>query len=36
MGEKFKILIQSKNIQNPNLTGLKNLPYESDRYKIEV
>lgn len=36
MGEKFKILIQSKNIQNPDIAGLKNLPYESDRYKIEV
>jgi len=36
MGEKFKILIQAKGIKNPKLTGLKNLPYESDRYKIEV
>ena len=36
MGEKFKVLIQSKNIENPNISGLKNLPYESDRYKIEV
>lgn len=36
MGEKFKVLIQSKNIDNPKLTGLDILPYHSDRYKIEV
>ncbi|MEJ5172083.1 MAG: SAM-dependent methyltransferase [Hydrogenothermaceae bacterium] len=34
MGEKFKILIQSKNIQNPQLEGLKITPPQTDRYKL--
>jgi SAM-dependent MidA family methyltransferase len=34
MGEKFKILIQHKNIENPDLSGLKILPPQNDRYKI--
>jgi SAM-dependent MidA family methyltransferase len=35
MGEKFKILIQHKNIKNPTLSGLKIIPPQNDRYKIE-
>lgn len=35
MGEKFKILIQHKNIKNPILSGLKIIPPQNDRYKIE-
>ncbi|MGC9120641.1 MAG: class I SAM-dependent methyltransferase [Sulfurihydrogenibium sp.] len=35
MGEKFKILIQHKNVENPDLTGLSILPPQNDRYKIE-
>lgn len=35
MGEKFKILIQHKNIQSPDLSGLKILPPQNDRYKID-
>ncbi|MEZ0323108.1 MAG: SAM-dependent methyltransferase [Hydrogenothermaceae bacterium] len=34
MGEKFKILIQSKNIDNPKLEGLKIVPPQTDRYKL--
>ncbi|MCX7759874.1 MAG: SAM-dependent methyltransferase [Hydrogenothermaceae bacterium] len=34
MGEKFKILIQSKNIENPQLEGLKITPPQTDRYKL--
>lgn len=34
MGEKFKILIQVKNIQNPSIEGLKVLPPQTDRYKL--
>lgn len=34
MGEKFKVLVQSKNITNPKLTGLKLLPPQTDRYKL--
>jgi SAM-dependent MidA family methyltransferase len=35
MGEKFKILIQHKNVENPDLTGLSILPPQNDRYKVE-
>ncbi|WP_028950855.1 class I SAM-dependent methyltransferase [Sulfurihydrogenibium subterraneum] len=35
MGEKFKVLVQHKNITNPTLSGLKLLPPQNDRYKIE-
>lgn len=34
MGEKFKILVQTKNIHNPHITGLKILPPQTDRYKL--
>jgi SAM-dependent MidA family methyltransferase len=34
MGEKFKILIQAKNIENPLLKGLEILPPQTDRYKL--
>lgn len=34
MGEKFKILIQAKGIDKPQITGLKVLPPQTDRYKL--
>lgn len=34
MGEKFKILVQAKNVDSPQLTGLKILPPQTDRYKL--
>ncbi len=34
MGEKFKILVQHKNIENPEIKGLEILPYQSDRFKL--
>ncbi|WP_297887215.1 SAM-dependent methyltransferase [Sulfurihydrogenibium sp.] len=34
MGEKFKVLIQHKNVENPDLSGLRILPPQNDRYKI--
>ena len=34
MGEKFKILVQHKNVPNPEIKGLEMLPYLSDRYKL--
>lgn len=34
MGEKFKILVQHKNVKNPHIRGLEKLPYMSDRYRL--
>jgi len=34
MGEKFKVLVQHKNIKEPSIKGLEMLPYASDRYKL--
>ncbi|WP_457622342.1 class I SAM-dependent methyltransferase [Persephonella sp.] len=34
MGEKFKVLVQHKNVDSPNLKGLEILPYTSERYKL--
>lgn len=34
MGEKFKVLVQYKNILNPNIKGLELLPYQSERYRL--
>ncbi|NPA51320.1 MAG: methyltransferase [Aquificae bacterium] len=34
MGEKFKILVQYKNVENPNIKGLELLPYQSDRFLL--
>ncbi|NPA57831.1 MAG: methyltransferase [Aquificae bacterium] len=34
MGEKFKVLVQHKNVENPIIKGLEMLPYTSDRYKL--
>ena len=34
MGEKFKILVQHKNIENPAIQGLEILPYQNQRYKL--
>jgi len=34
MGEKFKVLVQHKNIEKPSIKGLENLPYQSERYKL--
>ncbi len=34
MGEKFKVLVQHKNIKNPSIKGLDMLPYMSDRYRL--
>jgi len=34
MGEKFKVLVQHKNIENPEIKGLEMLPYMSDRYRL--
>ncbi len=34
MGEKFKVLVQHKNIKNPSIKGLDMLPYISDRYRL--
>lgn len=34
MGEKFKILIQAKNITDTDLESVKILPYQSQRYRI--
>ncbi|SNZ06309.1 SAM-dependent methyltransferase, MidA family [Persephonella hydrogeniphila] len=34
MGEKFKVLVQHKNIDNPSIKGLDMLPYMSDRYRL--
>jgi len=34
MGEKFKILVQYKNIKNPLIKGLEILPPQTDRYKL--
>ncbi|WP_293445931.1 SAM-dependent methyltransferase [Persephonella sp.] len=34
MGEKFKVLVQHKNIKDPSIKGLDMLPYISDRYRL--
>ncbi len=34
MGEKFKVLVQHKDIENPQIKGLEVLPYMSDRYRL--
>jgi SAM-dependent MidA family methyltransferase len=34
MGEKFKVLIQHKNVENPEIKGLEIVPYQSDRFKL--
>ncbi|MDQ7055480.1 MAG: hypothetical protein Q9M89_02880 [Persephonella sp.] len=34
MGEKFKVLVQHKNVENPQIKGLEMLPYISDRYRL--
>lgn len=34
MGEKFKVLVQYKNIENPDIKGLEILPYQSERFKL--
>ncbi len=34
MGEKFKVLVQHKNIKDPSIKGLDMLPYMSDRYRL--
>lgn len=34
MGEKFKILVQHKNVENPHIKGLEIMPYQSDRFRL--
>ena len=34
MGEKFKVLVQSKNIKEPQIKGLEISPPQTDRYKL--
>jgi len=34
MGEKFKVLVQHKNVKDPSIKGLDMLPYMSDRYRL--
>ncbi len=34
MGEKFKVLVQYKNVKNPDIKGLELLPYQSDRFVL--
>ena len=34
MGEKFKVLVQHKNVENPNIKGLEILPYQNERYVL--
>ncbi len=34
MGEKFKILVQHKNVPNPEIKGLEVVPYQSDRFRL--
>jgi len=34
MGEKFKVLVQHKNVENPTIKGLEILPYKSERYTL--
>ena len=34
MGEKFKVLIQHKNVKNPEIKGLEIVPYQSDRFRL--
>ncbi len=34
MGEKFKVLVQAKNVENPLVKGLEIMPPQTDRYKL--
>ncbi|WP_457640081.1 class I SAM-dependent methyltransferase [Persephonella sp.] len=34
MGEKFKVLVQHKNVEEPSIKGLEMMPYISDRYRL--
>ena len=34
MGEKFKVLVQYKNLENPQIRGLEIMPYQSDRFRL--
>jgi len=34
MGEKFKVLVQYKNVKNPDIKGLEILPYQSERFRL--
>ncbi|RMA92489.1 class I SAM-dependent methyltransferase [Hydrogenothermus marinus] len=34
MGEKFKILVQAKNVKDTNIKGLDIIPPQTDRYKL--
>ena len=34
MGEKFKVLVQAKNVKDKNIKGLEILPPQTDRYKL--
>ena len=34
MGEKFKVLVQYKNVENPDIKGLEILPVQSDRFVL--
>ena len=34
MGEKFKVLVQYKNIEKPDIKGLEILPYQSERFRL--
>lgn len=34
MGEKFKVLVQVKNIKEPKIKGLEILPPQTDRYRL--
>ncbi|HIE58785.1 MAG TPA: methyltransferase, partial [Hydrogenothermaceae bacterium] len=34
MGEKFKVLVQVKNIKEPKIKGLEILPLQTDRYRL--
>ncbi len=34
MGEKFKVLVQYKNVKRPDIKGLEILPYQSERFRL--
>ncbi len=34
MGEKFKVLVQYKNVKSPDIKGLEILPYQSERFRL--
>ncbi len=34
MGEKFKVLVQYKNVKKPDIKGLEILPYQSERFRL--